>query len=166
GSSQNLDLVNLCIDRNKRLADLSTTNESILYGKRMVSVLPNQYLYQLYLTQGNRFNRQRMGFWSDVNDWNLIKEAPAIDQSDRPVVLVTSNIGDLIVTTPVGDNGGTVEIRPKVDLTNYINNLNSDLTTAKNNLTNAETANKNALAKLNDPPNPGLLAQLKTAKDD
>jgi len=53
----NVDLMNVCINRNKRLADLSTTKDSVLVG-RLLDENNNNFHYRLAFTEENRFNRQ------------------------------------------------------------------------------------------------------------
>lgn len=166
-SSPNLDTVNKCIERNKRLADLNTTQDTQLYGRNVATVLPNQFKYQLFLSQGNRFNRQKMKIEPGNYDPNHWKDGtPYASDDGRAIVKVKANIDGRWVESEITDDGGFLELKPKVNLTNYINTLKKSLDDAKDKLDDAEKAKDEADKALNGPPNPALLAQLSTAEKD
>ncbi|MBS1971604.1 MAG: hypothetical protein JSU04_14935 [Bdellovibrionales bacterium] len=165
--SPDLNLVNKCIERNKRLADLTTTKDSVLQGVRVdPQVLSGQFKYNLFLTGDNRFNKQRIDYYTNVNDYSKVNGNPYTSDTGKVAVTVKVHVGNLVVEAPIGDNGGYLEFSPKVDMQVYINKLKSDLQNAQKKLDDAGAAQKSAENALNGPPSPGLYAQLKAAQDN
>jgi len=166
-TSPDLEVVNKCIDRNKKLADLKTTDDSMLVGRREANAIPNEFTYRLFLTQDNRFNRQNKKIYPRGYDPSKFNSGtPYASEDEDPVIEVRAYIGGEKVISEVADKGGYLVMSPKVDLTNYINKLNNDINNTKASITNAVNARDAAEDALKGPPAPGLYEQLSKAESD
>ncbi len=147
-TTPNANLMNTCINRNKHLADLESTKNSVLVGK-LLDESNHKFHYRMALTDQNRFNRQYVGNWDpDVNNWDLLKSDPSIYTNKKAIAKVTIKIGDLTVTSNIGDEPGYIEIKPKVDLKNYVDSLKASVSSKKSQITAAENSQTTLESKI------------------
>lgn len=130
------DLMNKCIDRNKRKFDLSYTANSQLVGQ-MIKQSGNKTQTRMALTDQNSFNPQT----GEVSEPSLLRTGLFgeilkhfdIDKKEGAIARYVMNFGKMQVQGEIPDNG-TVTLEPEINLTALKKEIDNKISAASSQL--------------------------------